>query len=200
MYKVFVNEKPLCFSEIPVQGVNNVKYDNNSTFDIAIDRLENTPVPSLNIFYHNLDKLWGNFTHYYGYIEAAGGIVKNEKEEILFIRRHNKWDLPKGKVEENESLETTALREIGEECGVYDLEIKNFLITTYHIYKIQKYMLKATHWYLMQTTKPDVQLVPQTEEGIEAVVWKGRDEIKEAEKDTFQNIKLLLNYYQENYE
>jgi hypothetical protein len=32
-------------------------------------------------------------------IEAAGGLVKNENKDFLFIYRNDKWDLPKGKIE-----------------------------------------------------------------------------------------------------
>ena len=42
---------------------------------------------------------------------AGGGLVFNAKKEILFIRRNGKWDLPKGKVEKDETYQAAALRE-----------------------------------------------------------------------------------------
>ena len=51
-------------------------------------------------------------------ITAAGGKVINPKGEILFIFRNNKWDLPKGKAEDNESIADTAIREVKEEVGI----------------------------------------------------------------------------------
>ncbi len=199
MYKVFVNEKSLTFSEAPREGVKNTKYDNESTFDIAMDKLENSSIPSLNIFYHNLEKLWGLFTHHYDYLEAAGGIVENTRDEILFIQRFHKWDLPKGKVEKGESLEETAKREIGEECGVHNVELKDFLMTTYHIYKVQRHILKATHWYQLFSLEERPKLVPQKEEGIEKVDWVAKDDMESVYGNTYKNIKLLLRFYLENY-
>ena len=69
------------------------------------------------------EKDWENFCKNYRLIEAAGGVVKNAKGELLFIYRLGKWDLPKGKIDEGEVKETTAVREIEEECGVSGLQI-----------------------------------------------------------------------------
>ena len=71
-------------------------------------------------------------------IEAAGGIVINKDEKILFIYRLGKWDLPKGKLEPNEKLDEAALREVEEETGLKELVLENFVNTTFHIYKEKK--------------------------------------------------------------
>ena len=42
-------------------------------------------------------------------IFASGGIVKNDNNQILFIYRRGKWDLPKGKAEKGESIRETKL-------------------------------------------------------------------------------------------
>lgn len=51
-------------------------------------------------------------------IKAAGGLVKNGDGDYLFIYRLGKWDLPKGKVEDNEKMREAAVREVEEECGI----------------------------------------------------------------------------------
>ena len=60
----------------------------------------------------------GVFQATFKVIEAAGGMVQNEPNEILFIFRHDKWDLPKGKIEEEKAKKWLALREVKEECGI----------------------------------------------------------------------------------
>ncbi len=45
-------------------------------------------------------------------IIAAGGIVVNPNKEILWIFRRGFWDLPKGKLDPNESIEACAIREV----------------------------------------------------------------------------------------
>ena len=55
-------------------------------------------------------------------VQAAGGLVRNNKGKMLFIFRKNKWDLPKGKVDKGETLENGAMREVEEETGVKKLQ------------------------------------------------------------------------------
>ncbi|MFM8758223.1 MAG: NUDIX domain-containing protein, partial [Methylophilaceae bacterium] len=43
---------------------------------------------------------------------AAGGLVENELGQVLMIFRRGKWDLPKGKLDPNESIDECALREV----------------------------------------------------------------------------------------
>jgi 8-oxo-dGTP pyrophosphatase MutT (NUDIX family) len=104
-------------------------------------------------------------------ILAAGGLVENEKGDILFMFRRGKWDLPKGKLDPGETLEECALREVEEETGVGQLEMKKFLLQTLHEYEeLGKVIQKKTHWFLMTTTSLQ-SLVPQTEEDITDLRW-----------------------------
>jgi 8-oxo-dGTP pyrophosphatase MutT (NUDIX family) len=51
-------------------------------------------------------------------MNTAGGIVINKGNQVLLIFRKGKWDLPKGKSENGESLKKTAKREVVEETGI----------------------------------------------------------------------------------
>ncbi len=58
-------------------------------------------------------------------IQAGGGLVLNEKNELLMIFRRGKWDLPKGKIDAGETIDMTALREVSEETGLTKLQLQN---------------------------------------------------------------------------
>lgn len=191
MYKVFYYEKPLTLSEKPVPEAKNLKFFNESQFDEALNMLKNNVAPEVNIYAHNLEKLWESFIRHFTYIEAAGGLVKNNKDEILFIYRLEKWDLPKGKVEMGETTELAAIREVEEECGINNLKIIRFLTKTYHIYSDNKLCLKTTYWYEM-SYEGNQELVPQTDEGIGTAQWKSNEEIVEVLNQTYENIKIVL--------
>jgi 8-oxo-dGTP pyrophosphatase MutT (NUDIX family) len=195
MYKVFINEKKIVLSEEPQDSPKTLNYDGTHSFEFAIDLLTNTASQGLNIYHHDIDQLWGDFKDFFRNIEAAGGIVLNSENKILFIHRLGKWDLPKGKIEKGESRELAAVREVEEECGIFDLELKDFINSTYHIYTERdgKKVLKTTYWFEMLYTGNETPK-PQIEEGINEVGWKNEEEIaREILPSTFNNIKLILN-------
>ena len=135
---------------------------------------------------------WEIFCTDYSLIEAAGGLVYNNENQLLMIFRNNKWDLPKGKLEQNENIKECAIREVQEECGVSGLSIVNSLNNTYHTYEIKgEKILKCTYWFEMKTNFKG-NLIPQTEEGITNVVWVDKQDIAEKLENSFGNINELL--------
>lgn len=194
MYKVFVNEKKLLLSKQSENLEKNIKYENLTTFEIALDLLENTSVKELNVFGKNIDQIWEEFKSIFRIIEAAGGVVHNTQGETLFIKRLGKWDLPKGKMEKGESREESAVREIEEETGLQNVELLEFINTTYHIYVERNgdKILKYTYWFEMNFNGEDTSK-PQIEEGITEVAWKNDAQIKhEVFPNTFKNIQLII--------
>jgi len=133
------------------------------------------------------------FAQKYEVVRAAGGIVTDEKDRVLLIYRRGKWDLPKGKVEENEPVELCANREVVEETGLNELQLRKPLAITYHTYSEKgKSILKETHWYLFDA-RSDQQLQPQIEEGIHKVEWVEKDKIEHYKRNTYLQIHDLLD-------
>jgi len=194
MYKVFINEKRLILSDTPENTERNIAYEDAHQFDMILDLLQNTSTADVTIHLQDLDLLWDDFKNHFKNIFAAGGVVSNSDNKILFIHRLGKWDLPKGKIEKGESNDEAALREVEEECGITQLEIIKFINSTYHIYidRDGTNILKTTFWYQMRyrgTKAP----IPQIEEGINEVSWKNEEEInRDVLPSTFKNIVLIL--------
>ena len=148
------------------------------------------------VLWHNdLNKLKENFFKNFKIVEAAGGIVQNDKKEILFINRLGKWDLPKGKIEKGENEEACALREVTEETGVTNLHLKKKIGETYHVYdEFGKHFLKISHWYHM-TCLSAQKLIPQTVEDITEVKWVKTKDIKEPMENTYPSIKDIMSTF-----
>jgi len=135
---------------------------------------------------------WEVFCSLYTVMEAAGGVVKNGKDELLMIFRNGKWDLPKGKIESGEAPDEAAIREVGEECGIGLLQIVRAATVSYHTYPYRDIkVLKRTYWYLMHTGD-ESPLIPQLEEGILQAVWKGSGEVTEALRNSYRSIAWIL--------
>lgn len=129
-------------------------------------------------------------------IIAAGGIVFNEKNEVLLIFRRGFWDLPKGKLDDGETVENCALREVCEETGVLssNLSITKFAGITHHQYfdkYLQKEVLKETYWYYMHLSGNN-NLKPQTQEDIEEIRWVSAEKIAGYYNNTYRNIVEIL--------
>ncbi|MDB2385004.1 NUDIX domain-containing protein [Polaribacter sp.] len=195
MYEVFVNETPLIITSSTKKKVGFASYlYHNVVFEEVIQELNDKKCTGIILLSENLEKDWGDFTRNFEIIVAGGGLVLNKSDEILFIYRNEKWDLPKGKVEENELIEAAAIREVEEECGIENLILKEKIITTYHTYFFKGLKLKETHWYLMQSDYKG-NLTPQLEEGITDVVFKNELEISKALTNTYKNIQLVYDTY-----
>lgn len=141
----------------------------------------------------NLEDLFNKFSTNFTIIDAAGGLVENNKKELLFIYRIGKWDLPKGKVEQGENIKEAAVREVEEECGITQLTITDTINPTYHIYYInEKPILKRTYWFKMKC-EDESKLTPQTEEGITDVKWINSNRLNEMRMNTYSSIIEVLD-------
>lgn len=128
-------------------------------------------------------------------IIAAGGIVENEEGKILFQFRRGKWDLPKGKLDDGESIEECALREVEEETGLTNIELGEFIGVTHHFYTEKDTEIeKETHWFAMKITG-NPKLVPQLEEDITELRWVAENELKDYLSNSFDNIVAITEKY-----
>ncbi len=193
IYKIFINETPLFLTN--TEGVPDAWKNDDKTLisnylgkkkflHPIIDLLEKSKKYNRVVVCSNdLDQLWADFQAIYKIIGAAGGVVKNEKNDVLMIFRRDSWDLPKGKIDDGESPEEAAVREIQEETGLNDVKLGELICYTYHTYNMKgKRILKKTWWYAMSTF--ETALTPQTSEDIEQAIW--------VELTTFLNTKPTI--------
>ncbi|MGO3701963.1 MAG: NUDIX hydrolase [Candidatus Saccharimonadales bacterium] len=106
---------------------------------------------------------------------TAGGIVfrRNEKKqiEILLIQdAKDRWTIPKGHIEEGETAKQTAQREIGEEAGLHEVDVLDWLGKIHFRYRrIDKLVLMTTQIYLVRA-KGDTNAI-QKEEWMNGIQW-----------------------------
>lgn len=186
--KIYFDNKPLFLCNEVDETLQPYVHHDDAVF---IDELNSHTVKSMihemelekihaGVFYHpDMEELKKAFYKKFTIVLAAGGLVLNEKKEMLMIHRRGKWDLPKGKLDKGEKLENCAVREVEEETGLQKVKLISPLTITYHTYhEGARFILKESHWYNMKVSG-EQKLVPQTEEDIHAIKWVTS---KEAEK------------------
>ena len=132
---------------------------------------------------------------------AAGGLVLCGGHALL-IRKHMKWDLPKGKVKKREPAEKCALREISEETGLNKkrLSIRQPLCRSSYIsYYSYGPVNKTVDWFILdyegEVTDP---LSPDVSEDIDMCRWVAFDElldVMEAARDYLGPVKVHIGNY-----
>jgi len=196
IYKIYMNQSLLIFADFAPKIKGNIQ--TIGLQDIDLEKLFNQSLNKAekNIYLHiqpNIEKVFKSFISNIRIIKAAGGLVKNGEGQYLFIHRLGKWDLPKGKVEEDEKMKEAALREVEEECGIKINYLGKKIETTYHCYTMRgKFVLKQTKWYEMGVNKIP-KLTPQLEEDIDQAIWVKKANLDKIKNDTYP---LILDVIQ----
>ncbi len=201
MYKVFFNDRKLFLTDDFSKNFQVCyglfyKYRDKEDLEELIEFYDYLKrIDTLILFHYDIEELRNALRSCFHMVDAAGGVVRNNHGEILIIRRRDKWDLPKGKLDKGESYQHAALREVSEECGINNLTIARPLLSTYHTYRLDnKHILKKTFWFELEYSgkaKP----VAQKEEDITDIKWCHEDEIPKLLEDSYGTINDVFRYY-----
>jgi 8-oxo-dGTP pyrophosphatase MutT (NUDIX family) len=200
---IYFDDKPVFLCDEITPEIDGYKHHPDAVF---IDELS---APAINSLLHEIgkqqfhagiiydkdfEKLKEDFFRHFTIIKAGGGLVKNKNGKILLILRRGKWDLPKGKLDDNETIEECAKREVQEETGLQEIKVIRPIEITYHTYvQFGKHILKESHWYAMKATV-DEKLIPQTEEDITEIIWASKEDLKKYIPNTFPTIIAVLKH------
>jgi 8-oxo-dGTP pyrophosphatase MutT (NUDIX family) len=200
MYKVFFNERTVLLTDDFIRNFQMryglfYKYQNVEELKGVLSLYwDIRQIGTLFIYHHNLDQLRERFKSCFQLVYAAGGLIKNKKGYYLIMKRRGKWDLPKGKVNKNETIEAAAVREVTEETGLFGIAVVAPLLSTYHTYYIEERpVLKRTSWYEMLYMGDD-EPVPELEEDITEIRWVRRDELRLINDNTYMAILDVFRY------
>ena len=200
--KIYFDSKPVYLCDELTPAIDELKEQKDTVYMYGIStkyiqsmpRQIQEPAYSQGIIYHeNLAELKNVFFEQFEIIQAGGGLILNEQNEILLIFRRSKWDLPKGKLDPGETIEECALREVREETGLNNVVLGKKLDITFHTYTERgTLILKETHWFEMKSIGNEV-LIPQTEEDILEAKWVNKEGLEECKKNSFAGIVEMLD-------
>ncbi len=200
-YKIYFNDKPFIITDTlqadeehltSTHGTIMLNHYDRASLLQATYNLENTEAKAAIVLTDKAAETFELFRSFFTLVQTGGGLIENEKGAYLFIFRRKKWDLPKGKLDDSETIEQCALREVREETGLCNVTLGSFLLYTWHSYSERgKRILKQGSWYHMRALSTE-KLVPQTEEDIEEITWLLKAEWAFVLQNTFPSIKDVL--------
>jgi ADP-ribose pyrophosphatase YjhB (NUDIX family) len=127
---------------------------------------------------------------------TAGGIVyrknKQGQVEILLIQdSKDRWTIPKGHIEEGETAQETAVREIEEEAGLSDTAVISWLGKIHFRYRrMNTLVLMTTQIYLVKA-KGDTNAIKK-EEWMKGIKWfTFHDALENIEYEDIGKLMLL---------
>lgn len=193
-YRIYINEKAILLTESEPKKAQNYKQIDAEAFDLKViyTWVLNHQSKFFYVLCDDAKAFLKTVVKSLPLIRAAGGLVRNENDEYLFIYRNDKWDLPKGKIEKQESTKQAAVREVEEECGIKVSKLDDRICKTYHCYIYKGYVvIKKTYWFNMRC-KGQNNLKPQKEEGITDVRWFRKNDVSPIIENTFPSIMDVL--------
>jgi len=195
IYRIYINQKVLLITESAPKILKNFQQIDHQNFDLKIIYpliLEHYPGHNFFVICTDAKAFYKRITKTVQVIRAAGGLVRNERKEYLFIYRSDKWDLPKGKIEKGEKIKECAVREVEEECGIIVKKLGKKIGKTFHAYIYKgEVVLKKSYWFKMKCEGQD-KLKPQKEEGITDARWFTPEKMGIITKNTFPSITEVM--------
>ncbi len=194
MHKIYFGKRSIIIcspGEEALQDANSVEFHVGEVVDAHAlvrmfevqDTLSRIYVPS-----EDIEQAYRRICSEFKEVNAAGGLVSNRRGDYLLISRNGHWDLPKGHQEAGEDIEVCAMREVQEETGVEELELRRLICITDHVYfRDNLWHLKHTWWYDMLYTNP-TDLTPQREEDITKAAWVAKSSLPPFLKNTYPSI------------
>lgn len=194
MHRIYFEKRLIAICPVDDESLgdpNSVEFHIGEKLDIhslvgmfeVQDTLSKIYIPS-----EDTDRTYRRICQEFREVNAAGGLVSNRRGDFLLISRNGLWDLPKGHQEDGEDIEITALREVREETGVDELELRRLICITDHCYiRNGIWHLKHTWWYDMLYTNP-TNLTPQKEEDITKAAWVAKSSLPPFLKNTYPSI------------
>lgn len=158
---------------------------NNRVLVVQLDRASGSEPED-----RGFDSLRGHFENkYMKLLFSAGGVmIKDQKVLLCQHSQHHGWGFPKGLIDEKETKEETALREVKEETGVDGKIIRALNPVTYWYVAEEEKVRKTVYYFIMEYVGGDIA---KHDHEMEKVEWLSKEKVEE--RLTYKSDKIVWN-------
>lgn len=171
MYKVFSNGRIISFTNNIIDNIAKhngffYRYVDVEELHKIIDFFETVySIKNMYLIHDDPTQLFEDFKSLFKITKSVGGLIVNDNQEVLLIKRWHKWDLPKGEYDSSLDIAQNVLNGMKTECGLYQLKIEEFLEPTYYMFNLNnERILKQVNWCRIHQAGNDIEpKVPNTD-------------------------------------
>lgn len=133
---------------------------------------------------------------------SAGGIIYKKDNHALKIAlildSYGRWTFPKGRIEKGEKPEIAAIREVGEEVGIKNLQVVKLLDKIDYWFQSGKELIhKFVYFYLMEAPPAGGAVLKPQEAEIKDARWLAPEKAREILGYKKDSLPLLEKAFKE---
>lgn len=198
MYKVFSNGRKISFTNQVIENLNKsngffYRYVDKEELNRIIDFFETVySIKDLFLIHDDPETLFNDFLSLFDITKSVGGLITNDYDEVLLVKRWHKWDLPKAEFDESKDIAKNIIDSLNAECGLYNLRIEEILDSTYYMFNLNnERILKKVSWCKIHQTGPDINSSDENSDF--KTKWVSIKDLHEYLPNAFDQVAEVIN-------
>ena len=112
-------------------------------------------------------------------------IIRNDENQILLLKNKDYWDIPGGRIDQGEDIETTLLRELNEEIGVNHIAQKQLWDVVKSVKQLPYGNMMTSLMLIVYRVQLPADQIPHSCEPGTTLHWVGPEEAADRLKNKY---------------
>lgn len=112
-------------------------------------------------------------------------IIRNDENQILLLKNKDYWDIPGGRIDQGEDIETTLLRELNEEIGVNHIAQKQLWDVVKSVKQLSYGNMMTSLMLIVYRVRLPADQIPHSREPGTTLHWVNSEEATDSLKNKY---------------